>query len=273
MLLQPIAQTERALRDTVVGLAEGAALDRLSSLWGAPRPAGYERSAWRKALQTVALGARGTPGVTMGFLLGALSALEESFAVTLDPSAPQRITAAGGAGAFTQLHVGRMVLIDGVIYRTVGPQDVATDGGGAYLDLARVGTSRWAASDWSGLDAVTSATARFPIFDVEEPSPGPVYWPNGLHETTPGEPCLVEVRVFGQGFDWAPATYVQTAGEDRPAGQPFGGHVQADALEGSDTVLGPHPPYLTGGEVLASLRDTIDLLLAAGVRVRFVRAV
>jgi len=53
----------------------------------------------------------------------------------------------------------------------------------------------------------------------------------------------------------------------RPAGQPDGGHLQEDAFEGGDQVVGPFPIYLGGSGLLGVVGDLVEALLPAGFHV------
>jgi hypothetical protein len=82
---------------------------------------------------------------------------------------------------------------------------------------------------------------------------------------------MVEVLVFGGSLPSAPPSYLKLAGEARPAGQPFGGHIQADEFEATSTVVGPHPLYLSGRTVLHPTAKVLKALLASGHHAEFIR--
>lgn len=266
MLLQPLSQVAKAVRSTLVAGAEGAQFDEVAAFWGLPRAPGFTVAAWRAGLREVALGYRGRPGGTLAFLLGVFSDRVEEVAVTVGPAHPQRITAAAGA-PFEQRHVGRWVRIEDVVYLVVGPADVA-GAGGTYLELAALGTPSWSGASFL---RVASHDAQILPFRLEEPSPGPVFWSDGTITTAPGDACLLRVVVYADAVTSTPPTYLQTAGEARPIGEPVGGHAQATAWERADRTSGPHPPYLTGRSVFAGLRLALKAMVPPGVRVEIVR--
>ena len=173
---------EAALRDTLVHRAEGTALDRLGRLFGLPRPSVILESSWRLALKAAAYGPRHTPGCIRDFLRGALTQWDTVVSVRQSAAAPQRITALSGT-PFTQEHVGRDVVIDGVTYRVIGPATV----GGTYLELAPMTTFEFARADWSAFPAIATTTATILPFRLEEPSPNP---------GGPGKSCLARVRLW-----------------------------------------------------------------------------
>lgn len=270
-MLHPISQLEELRRDLVIRRAEEQAFDDLAEIYGVVRPAPYDISSWREALVAAAFGPRGTPGVTWSFLLGALRQLEQRVEVTTLGAAPTRLTAVT-PGSFTQEHIGRFVQLDpedpweqfptGQIYRIEGPADIATSGGD-WVELTPMATSYW---DRPQLED-GSWLCRILAFCVREPTPGPLWFddPAFPYGSPPGDPCKVLVCAHSDVV-FTPATYLQSDGDPRPAGEPFGGHIQDDYLEDGDPLgAGPHPPYLIGDTTLKNVRDVLDLLLASGV--------
>lgn len=270
-MLHPISRLEEMRRDLHIRRAEGEAFDELAELYGIKRPVAYEIESWREAMSAAALGPRGTPGVTWKFLLGALRQLEQRIPVTTLGAAPTRLTAVT-PGSFLQSHVGRFIQLDpetpgeqfptGAIYRVEGPGDIATSGGD-WVELTPMGTSYW---DGAKLGDGTWL-CRVLAFCLEEPTPGPLVFnePAVPYGTAPGDPCKVIICAFSDVVS-TPSTYWVSDGDARPAGEPFGGHIQDDAFEDGDPLgIGPHPPYLTGDTTLGNVRNSLDALLASGV--------
>jgi hypothetical protein len=266
MLLQPLSQVAQAARSTMVAGAEGADFDRVARFYGLPRPAGFSVAAWRRGLREVALGYRGRPGGMFAFLRGVFSDRSEVVPVTVAAANPQRITAVSGT-PFEQRHVGRWVVLGDVVHLVVGPEDVA-GAGGTYLELAALGTPAWTGATFLGS---ASHDAEILPFWIEEPTPGPIDWPNGAETTSPGEPGTLRVVVFADAVSSAPPTYLQSSGEARPVGQPYGGHVQTDAWQRTDTTAGPHALYLSGRAVFGGLRLALKAMVPPGIAVEVVR--
>lgn len=282
-MLQPLSQTEKAFRDTLLTKATGEGFDRLARLYGFPRVHVFPERYWRRALRAIALGPRGTLGTTHAVLEALFDWWAEpsmTYPVILDPAAPQKLAvdlAETGPPGFYCNHVGRLIRITSPTFGSSIYWSTAL--AGADLTLAAVATSYWRKADWSTLGAPEKATAKILPFVYEEPTPGPIAGEDGAPTGTfGGEACLF--RILLDGDIWTvPPTYVQTDGTiDRTVtapGQPYGGHVidYLDADPNTPNVgnqeTGPFPPYLPGEDVGGILTSIIDLLLAAGVRVEF----
>lgn len=96
-MLQPISQSEQALRDTLITQAEGYAFDDLQTLFGFERPSSINRDVWRQALRIVAYGHRGTLGCTWGMFELGLRSNPESRTIlgALNPSNPHEFLGYG----------------------------------------------------------------------------------------------------------------------------------------------------------------------------------
>lgn len=248
-----LSQMDLAHRRTLIHRADGKALDdRARDLW-LPRPGIVERSSWRDALRAVVYAEQGTPGVTKAFLRAALQQWNVDVEVTLDPAQPARITATSGS-PFSQEHVGRDVLIDGVLYRTVGPQTV----GGTHLDLAPFATADFEAADWKGLASPTDATATILPFVVWDLT-------TGDGDVVVGEQCVVKVDLWIDGLSFPPTYLVESGGDAVPAAAPQGGHIAEDELfVDDDPDSGPWPIYLAGDVPWEGLQWVLNRILASG---------
>lgn len=263
-----LSQLDRAWRSTLVHRAEAEDLDSLADVYGIPRPRAVDRASWRKLLGELALGPRGLPRGTLAFLVAALDAYHERLAVELRPEQSTRLYAA--AGAFEQRHVGRWVLVEGEVYRIVGPADVAATSAGAWVELCDVKTAYWRAANWSMRPAPVSAEATVLAFTYETTTPGPIRddVPRGTYF---GRPANLDVWVWEDRVGRIPPTFLLEAGADRPPGQPLGGHLLEGADVAGDQVHGPFPIYLWDPQVLTPVEKVLDLLTAAQVTVRFLR--
>lgn len=260
-----VSALERLRRDLHIHTADGAQLDRLARIHRFPRPSIIEHASWREALLAVVHGPRGLPGSVKGFLRGALSQWDTVVEVTRTATYPQRLTATAGAGSFTQDLVGRNVLVAGEVYRIDGPADLSATGAGAYVELSRLATPLWSAADWTGLEADT-VEARVLPFLIEDLTPGPR---STLDVRTHTEAALVRIRMF-LSIPTVPPTYLVDNGDARPVGQPYGGHIMADAFEAGDQVNGPFPIYLGGDGGWADLEVLLKKLVAPGIRVEII---
>lgn len=269
MLLQPISTLEQARRDTLITHAEGVEFDKVATAFRVPRPDGIPISHWREALHAVALGPRGYPAGTFSFVRGMFRQLDAVFTVDVDPGLPWRLYAVDGVGTFEQKHVRRWCIVDeSEVYRIEGPADVDATGAGEWLELTQIGTSYWSGDALSPGQHSVAILAWY----IEEPTPGPYLLPNPGWTTFDGEPALVRIVVWDEVESAPPPTYLQENAEERPLGQPYGGHLQPDPIPAGDPLgQGPHPPYLIGDVVSGQLQDSLDALLAAGVRAEIVR--
>ena len=261
-MLQPFSQTEQALRDTLINKAEVAAFDDLARMYGWPRPQVFAIKEWRQGLGAIALGPRGTPGITHAAIEAIFDNLELAWTVDLAAANPQRATwASGPEVAFDKSHMGRLVRIyssidgtGGRLYFTEGP-DLVGGGTSPFVNLVAVETAQWKGADWTALPgAETGVVMRMMPW---------LYRDGSL-------PCLFEMLV-AEALWKAPPTYFFADGQDPPNAhpgppRPFGGYIQANAFSEGNQTTGPYPPYLGGGTA-PGIADLIDMLLAAGVRV------
>lgn len=275
MLTTSLSQTEKALRDTLLTRATREWLSRVSRLHGIPRPQAIPEDDWRAALKEAALGPRGVPGVSFGFLRGVLQSYALEVDITIDPAQPQRLTAVSGT-PFLQDHIGAFVRVQldtdaettWPVYRVEGPPDIATSAG-AWVECVPWAAAQWAAADWSGLGGVTGATAQVLAFRLAEPTPGTD--DPAPASTAAIQTWLVIVELLAAVDLGTPPTYLLTpAGTARPGGQPYGGHLQEDEFEQGSQTTGPYPPYLTGTS-LGGISAAFDLLLVAGGWASFVQ--
>ena len=290
------SQLDQAQRDTIVAHAEGVALRRLARFYGAPMPDTWNEAAWRKGLRAIAVGPRGFPGGTFGFVEGILSFAETTYPITRTPLTPRRITAVGGVGTWTAEHLDRWWRIGGVLYMSQGPSDPSLVD---YLDLVPVTTAYTVGADWTTLAAPDAVNAVLLPFILQEPTPGP-----GTPQSA-GKRCTVKVIVWLDDWTGVPPTYLQGAGGlARPVGEPFGGEVQselgwggptpADLPEGVPTGSGdaafevgdpigggpfagfpagdgPNPMYVIGVEAIGEAMAVLKALLAAGCHAEAIR--
>jgi hypothetical protein len=145
--------------------------DALGVRIGLPRPSGFSRLAWRKALWA-ANAYRGHPVPLQRLLEGVFSDWAKVLTVVLDPSRPTSLYSPGAE--FTEDLVGRTVRIEGSLYRVIGPPDFSQEVfAGEILDLCPVETASWCVPDWSGLPAPRSTSAEFHAFMLREDQAGP----------------------------------------------------------------------------------------------------
>lgn len=273
-MLQPYSQTEQAARDTYLHKAESWAFDTLAELVGLPYNAGFSRAAWRDLLLAAAYGYRGTWTTFFAGLRALYEPQGEAVTVTRDPAAPQTLTYVSGlaAGGWECSHANRLIVVEGAVYWSTGPQI----GGGtsATLTLDAQATSYWQAADWSGLPAADQVVATVLPFLPVEHTPGPILDNAGdqLDALTSGAGVGARIRLLlSQGFA-SPGSYlIDPAGAAKPAGQPYGAHMMdlfdPNTPEAGDQTNGPFPLYLASADSVESLRKILRPLLVAGVDV------
>lgn len=277
-MLQPLSQLDRAFRDTQVHRADGLALRDISGLLGLPQPSSIAEKHWRGALRAGAYAPRATQGTVFAFFERLLEGRQDDFVVSVAPGTPTTLTwVSGGAGGFTRHHVGRLVRLrsslgEHVLW-TTGPDFVANPNAVlGTLTVAPVGTALWAASPLAGLSGAEQATATvLPLLPIVS-TPGPLYAAGVPTGTSGGKAAALLLLVKGVGG--VPPSYLQPSAAARPAGQPFGGHLQPDAVADGNPNMAlapgpaaglPHGMYLAD-DAQAELTSVLARLLASGIR-------
>lgn len=293
---------EQAQRDLMIHSAQDDAFRSLAEWYGFTYQFGFQEGSWRRALRELAYGRRGTKRTTFDVVRHCLRQYDEVFKVTVDPAAPYTMTFVERTTSipltsFDRRHVNRYITTPWGMVRSVGPKMCS----GPTVTLADIETFYWkdAATIWpEEWEAGTAYEfeARFLPFEYYEWQPGPVLRTdtrpnadpqipvaNGYHY---GDPCLVDVYVFGDLLPNVPSTYLQPWPEPdggypdpsppemyTPPGVPFGGQLLVDEFERGDPLgVGPHPLYLVSPEIFEGLREQIQASLAAGVELRLRRA-
>lgn len=284
-----------AWTNTLHDSAGGTALAGLGEYYGLPKPGFMSPEAFRRFLGASAEAYRGLPNPTQFALEGALSDFATTLTVTLDPSRPSQLVSA--SAEFTQALVGRWVRIPAYgLFMVSGPADMAASATpGEVLDLATRATSYWQAPDWSTLPGQLNVEAEFLAFYVVEDQAGPgqtngdvtgtvtVYlWPDVIEGVPPTfmlpydesigplDPADYPTVVSGA------VPYVPIIGDppdNRPAGQPYGGILLADATAESGIASGegPFALYLASDDSLPGLVETFQDALTAPIKMRILR--
>lgn len=287
-MIEPLSQSAKAMRNTTVRWSTGAAFRSVCQMYGLPFPDEVPVSSWRQGVLVMAFGSRGTPGTTFAFLEAVTSHKGTDIPVTQLEAAPLRLTSPDSL--WTASHVGRWVRLKGAATVHL---ITAVDGAGAWADVCPVGTSIWQAGDF--VDGVDVATVLPFTFAERGGGPG----------TGDAKPALLEVVLFLEGLSTAPPTYLQpgagsppspdpvsgdtdyNAGaldpvpeagdligaEERPVGQPWGGHVLEDESVSGDQTDGPFPIYLQSSAVLPNTRAVLDAMLPSGCKVTMERGI
>ncbi len=287
---------EQAQRDLLVHSAQGESFRRLGDWYDFVYQYGFQESSWRRALLELAYGRRGTKRTTFNVVKHVLREYDEVFKVSVDPADPNVLTfvecVKGSLNnpnptSFDFTHVSRYITTPYGTVRSDGPVmcGVGNPGSSPTLTLAPYKTFYWDQpsaiwpSDWV---AGTSYTFEVRVLCFQyyewQPSPVPTRAPgSGTPEVYPnyyiGAPCLVEVYIHGNVLPDVPTTYLQEDGELTALGVPYGGNLLVDEFEqGNPAGLGPHPLYLVSADVFDSVREQIQASLAAGVKLRLLRA-
>lgn len=248
------SRVEHARRETLIHRCPDSAIDGLAALHGVPRPPGYPRGGWRDVLRAVAYGRRGVPGTMFAAVRAALAHRETGYPVVLDPGAGSALLRQDGADAWAPTLAGRWVIVDGHVLLIC---EVDED----HLYMAPTSNAWWSAPWWATAEATVNATALVLPFRLHERVPSP-----GSHD----EPGVLELVLYEDAVGTPPPTYLLDVGEQRPTGQPFGGHLLQSAVNNAGHPLGqgPHPPYLFGEELVAGpLATVLSSMLPPGYRV------
>jgi hypothetical protein len=274
---------DESLRDTLLHSAQGDSFRRLSDWYGFVYQYGFEEGSWRRALRELAYGRRGTKRTTFDVVRHCLRQYDEVFKVTVNQAVPHELIFAQAITdptltEFTHRHVNRYIETPWGIVRSVGPRMCD----GSTVQLADISTFYWRTMTEilpDDLEYAEEFEVRFLPFEYYEWQPGPVLTPStdpavpeavGYHY---GDPCLIDVYVFGNLLPNVPSTYLQPDGIATPSGVPFGGQLLTDEFEqGDPRGIGPHPLYLVSPEIFEGLRVQIQASLAAGVELRMRRA-
>lgn len=258
-MLTPFSQAEIAFRDTLITKAEGFSLDLLGIMYGFPRLGVFERKYYRRALQEVAFGKRGTYRTIFKVLENLFDQYSERRGivnVTLDPTKPNALMyREGGAPAFDCASVQRFIRVESPTFgsKIYYSQGITGDGG---LILNPIDTPSVAGANWSMLSAPEEGTAKILGFMLRERNPGPPdvdgtdlngdYW-HPVSRVQKGSSADSEERFSDEtyladktctldllidNFIWStPPTYLQEDGTvDRTVAapnQPFGGHLMS----------------------------------------------
>jgi hypothetical protein len=287
---------EQAQRDLLTHSAQDEAFRALANWYGFTYQYPFVESSWRRALLELAYGRRGTKRTTFNVVKHVLREYDEVFRVKVDPAYPNNLVFVAcikgsitnpAPTAFDFMHVNRYVTTPYGTVRSDGPVLCGTGNPTSSLSLNLVPqeTFYWEKpstiwpDDWIPNNWYEFEVRLLPFQYYEwQPSPAPSRAPGrGVPEVYPdyyvGEPCLVEVYIQGNLIPDVPTTYLQENGEPTAVGVPYGGAMLTNEFEqGNPAGLGPHPLYLYTPDVFESVRDQIQASLAAGVKLRLLRA-
>lgn len=289
-MIETLSQTAKAFRDTTIMRSSGVWLDAVTRQWGVPHLATVPEADWRNAVRETALASRGIARPVFQFVRWALAQFDVTVSVTVDPADPQRLTAAAGA-PFVQSHIGALVERQDTleVHSIAAPADIVTSAGAWVELLADSVLPFHTGASFGAVDAFDVKILPFTI--REEPgrviisvsdlsvssSPATYLQPESAAAAAPGAinqtPGSEGDAYNGGAMNPAPNAAPLVGADTRPAGEPFGGHLQADEINqvGDPLGVGPHPPYLSSGAVFDELQQILDGLLVAGVTCVFER--
>lgn len=279
---------EQAQRDLLLHSAQDDSFRRLADWYGFIYQYGFAEGSWRRALKELAYGRRGTKRTTFDVVRHALRQYDEVFTVKIDPAFPY-IMQFGEAltetalTAFERRHINRYISTPWGIVRSTAPTLPGCTN--LTVELCPIDTFYWKGAtaefwpqDWTPGE-LYDVEVRFLPFEYYEWQPGPVLEPtadktiaeaDGYHY---GDPCYIDVFVFGDLLQPVPSTYLQPDGVATAPGVPYGGQLLIDEFQRGDPLgNGPHPLYLVSPDVFEGLRDQIQASLAAGVELRMRRS-
>lgn len=241
-MIRTLSQTEIARRDTLITRASAGAFDHLAQFYGLVRPSSYPVEAWRDVLRAVAYQPRGTFRVLFGALDALFSPWRDSVQLTANIDA---------SGSFTHpsltstAYAHRWIKIGNAVYWVA-----EVDTGTTTAQITPHASAYWDA--WT--TAQSNAEISFlPFFIVEGSAEISIY---------------LDIEILA-----VPPTYLQPAGQARPATQPDGGHLlnlldlDPATLDYGDQNIGPYPLYLfSGDEADGILGDLLRVIIPAGVK-------
>lgn len=266
-MLTPFSQLELAYRDTSILRASGGAFDKLSQVFGFPRPDAIPEQQFRAALYAVAYGARGCPAPMHDVLEALFGWFGEEVTGTVGGALLPHVveSAAATYGCSSAGHYVRVTESDGTsnIYYAYASNN------NDELELAEIGTSYWKAASFTGLS--DPVTVRFLPYIIEE------------HDG-------VLLIYLDGGIFQQPSSYAQEDGSvDRTVvapTQPYGGQIIKDGTTSNEqmhdvawavaaepkpaptaTGLG-YPLYLGGTELKGQIQALLKSIVPAGVHVR-----
>lgn len=265
---ETLSDFDKVWASTLIHRAAIGDFDDLARLYGIPRPSNFPYSDWVNAVWELALGPRGTRVGTFRFVEAGLRRFRDERLVNIDPAQPLRLTPP--SGSFAQSYVNRLVRVPDVVnggaarlYWTTARASL-----GAYLELAPVATAWWEKPDFDQLpDAVEEVLVWFLPFRQREATAGPVLSPYSPDIDT-GEYYeghgATEILLAPGTVSKPPWNYIQENAEARPDGQPFGGHLCANAQQPGNLVSGKRPFYVGRGRRLAAFQRVLQDLHALG---------
>ncbi len=242
-MLRALSRVEQLIRETLLHRAKGEAFLRIVARYGFSKPKYIAEDSWRSAVISSIFNARGTPGVIFNFL-------ELVFKEWIDEASTFSAVATAAnileiQGADCNLE-SRFMRIDGELHRSVNLRP----GYPNEIILVPVNTSMFKGAYLT--PGKTYAVKVLP-FDIEEHS------------------CTYRI-LLDAGILRSPASYLRADNSARTS-DPDGGHildffsnVLGERL--GDQEVGAYPIYLSTEEFGSLFFDSLDLLLAAGVRER-----
>lgn len=250
-MLETLSQVDKVFRDTTISYSAGEQFRVVADYWGIPYVHPTPEEYWREVVRSNAIAPRGVYGSVFLFVYWSLAQFNLSVPVSVSAANPDRITAITGT-PFEQNHVGLLCMRNdtGEVFFVVGPGSIP--GSSSYLTLAtETAGPYWKAANFSADEEFSVSILPFNIVE---------------------EPAHVIIYVGSASVASSPGTYLQPDDSERPVGQPFGGHLQSDQAQYGDPLGdGPHPIYLSSGELFDEYSEVLRLLLVAGVRCTFRR--
>lgn len=243
-MLQPLNRIETWLRETFITHAKGDDLNRLSAHFGFRRPQYIGEENWRAAFRSAMYSARGTPGPIFRFLEEAFGEWSKDISTYNAIAESPNILSFSGV---TCSHEGRYVRINGDLYRS---STLRGDSHPNDILFHSVDTMMFKKADFT---PGATYTISFLPFDIEEYG------------------CEYRILI-DNGILNFPKYYIPTnVAEDRAEGMPLSGHIMdffSEALgeRYGDAIEGPHPIYLSADDFTELFFDSLDLMLAAGIK-------
>lgn len=240
-MLRALSRVEQLFRETLLHRSKGEAFLRLCARYGFTKPKYIGEESWRAAVISSMFNARGTPGVIFNFL-------ETVFSEWIDEVS----TFSAVATAVNVLEIqaadcnleSRFMRIDGELHRSINlrpgyPND---------LILVPVDTSMFKGAR---LTPGETYTVKVLPFDIEEHS------------------CKYRI-LLDQGVLQYPSSYIREDASARTT-DPEGAHLldffsEVLAERFGDQQTGAYPIYLSAEQFSSLFFDSLDLLLAAGVK-------
>jgi len=240
-MLKALSRVEQIFRETLLHRSKGEAFLRLAARYGFTKPKYIAEESWRAAVISSAFNARGTPGVIFNFLETVFSEWIDEISTFSAVATAVNILEIQGADCNLE---SRFIRINGELHRSANLRP----GYPNELVLVPVTTSMFKGAR---LTPGATYTVKVLPFDIEEHS------------------CKYRI-LLDAGILQYPSSYMREDASARTT-DPDGAHLldffsQILGERFGNQQTGAYPIYLSAEQFSSLFFDSLDLLLAAGVK-------